>query len=198
MSLNWTTATPGQCTTSLNWQRHVSATSDCMYQKYQKKLYCISYYAFYRDFGKSLCIYKRCWEWCPRASVQAWTRLILFANTFCRSACEMFLMYAVIAVFNSLSVRGWSQYTAAWLVQHSEFPNSLYTHNWISDLKIIIFCNVKITEFLLRDLSLLSNSGFCWLFASFSPWWWPHSLIEIFYRNIKRTVILYSVIIAGF
>ena len=27
----------------------------------------------------------------------------LFANTFCRSACEMFLMYAVIAVFNSLT-----------------------------------------------------------------------------------------------
>ena len=32
-------------------------------------------------------------------------RLILFANTFCRSACEMFLMYAVTAVFNSLTLR---------------------------------------------------------------------------------------------
>ena len=30
--------------------------------------------------------------------------LISFANAFCRSACEMFLMYADIAVFNSLSV----------------------------------------------------------------------------------------------
>jgi hypothetical protein len=28
----------------------------------------------------------------PRASIQAWTSLIVFANTFCRSACEMFLM----------------------------------------------------------------------------------------------------------
>jgi hypothetical protein len=63
-------------------------------------------------FGKSLCTYKRCWKWCPRASIQACTRLILFANNFCRSACEMFLMYTVIAVFNSLSVRGRSGYTA--------------------------------------------------------------------------------------
>jgi hypothetical protein len=29
---------------------------------------------------------KSCWKWCPRASVQTWTRLILFANTFCRPA----------------------------------------------------------------------------------------------------------------
>jgi hypothetical protein len=98
---------------------------------------------FYSAFRNSLCTYERCWKWCPRASIQAWTRLtfillmwkigwapnnaikrqmgfnsafkglILFANTFCRSDCEMFLMYAVIAVFNSLSVRGRSQYTAA-------------------------------------------------------------------------------------
>jgi hypothetical protein len=40
----------------------------------------------YSAFGKSLCTYKRCWKWCPRASIQGWTRLILFANTFCRSA----------------------------------------------------------------------------------------------------------------
>ena len=62
-------------------------------------------YESYSAFGKSLCPYKRCWKWCPRASVQAWTRLILLANTFCRSAREMFLVYAIIAVFNSLSVR---------------------------------------------------------------------------------------------
>jgi hypothetical protein len=37
-------------------------------------------------FGKSLCTRISCWKWCPRASIQAWTRLILFANTFCRSA----------------------------------------------------------------------------------------------------------------
>jgi hypothetical protein len=58
-------------------------------------------------FGKSLCTYKMCWKWCPRASIQAWTRLILFANTFCRSAYEMFLMNAVITVFNSLSKLQW-------------------------------------------------------------------------------------------
>jgi hypothetical protein len=31
---------------------------------------------FYSAFGKSLCSYKRCWKGCPRASIQAWTRLI--------------------------------------------------------------------------------------------------------------------------
>jgi hypothetical protein len=29
----------------------------------------------YSAFGKSLCTYKRCWKWCPRASIQAWTGL---------------------------------------------------------------------------------------------------------------------------
>jgi hypothetical protein len=29
---------------------------------------------------------KRCWKWYPRASIKAWTRLILFPNTFCTSA----------------------------------------------------------------------------------------------------------------
>jgi hypothetical protein len=58
----------------------------------------------YIAFGKSLCTYKRCWKWCTRASIQARTRLFLFANTFYRSVCEMFLMNAVIAVFNSLTL----------------------------------------------------------------------------------------------
>jgi hypothetical protein len=40
----------------------------------------------YSMFGKSLCTYERCWNWCPWAPVQAWTHLILFGNTFCRSA----------------------------------------------------------------------------------------------------------------
>jgi hypothetical protein len=35
--------------------------------------------------------------------------LILFANTFCSSACDMFLIYADIAVFNLLSVPRYSQ-----------------------------------------------------------------------------------------
>jgi heme/copper-type cytochrome/quinol oxidase subunit 4 len=63
-------------------------------------------------FGKSLCAYKKHWKWCLRASIQAWTHLIFFAHIFCRSACEMFLMNAVTAVFNSLSVCGQSRYTA--------------------------------------------------------------------------------------
>jgi hypothetical protein len=42
----------------------------------------------YSAFGKSVYTYKRCWNWCPRPSVQTWTRLILFANTFCISAFE--------------------------------------------------------------------------------------------------------------
>ena len=66
----------------------------------------------YSVFRKSLCTYKRWWKWCLQVSKQAWTRLILFTNTFCRFACEMFLMYIVIAVFNSLNVRGWSRCTA--------------------------------------------------------------------------------------
>jgi hypothetical protein len=37
-------------------------------------------------FGNSLFTYKSCWKWCPRASIKAWTHLILFANTFCKSA----------------------------------------------------------------------------------------------------------------
>jgi hypothetical protein len=65
---------------------------------------CGKWCLLYSAFGESLFTYKRCWKWCPPASIQAWTRLILFANTFCWSACEMFLMYAVIAVFISLSV----------------------------------------------------------------------------------------------
>jgi hypothetical protein len=35
----------------------------------------------YSVFGQSLCTYKRCWKWCPWASIQAWTCLILFINT---------------------------------------------------------------------------------------------------------------------
>jgi hypothetical protein len=81
----------------------------------------------YSAFGKSLYTYKGCWMWCPRASIQVWTHSVLFANTFCRSACEMFLMYAVIAVFNSLSVRG--RYTIHCSLVHSDFPKSLYFHH---------------------------------------------------------------------
>jgi Pyruvate/2-oxoacid:ferredoxin oxidoreductase delta subunit len=42
----------------------------------------------YSAFGKSLRNCKRCWKWRPRASIQAWNRLNLFADTFCRSAFE--------------------------------------------------------------------------------------------------------------
>jgi hypothetical protein len=47
---------------------------------------CVCVGLLYSAFGKSLCTCKRCWKCCPRASIQAWTRLILFANTFCKSA----------------------------------------------------------------------------------------------------------------
>jgi hypothetical protein len=38
---------------------------------------------FVRKFSVHL---QNCWKWCPRASIQGWTRLILFTNLFCRSA----------------------------------------------------------------------------------------------------------------
>jgi hypothetical protein len=43
------------------------------------------YWTLYSAFGKLLCTYKRCWKWRPWASIQAWTHLTLFANTFWRS-----------------------------------------------------------------------------------------------------------------
>ena len=54
-------------------------------------IYIYIYIYIYSAFGKSLYTYKRCLKWCPRASIQAWPRLILFADTFYRSACYMFL-----------------------------------------------------------------------------------------------------------
>jgi hypothetical protein len=45
----------------------------------------------YSALGKSLCTYKRYWKWCPRGSTQVGFRLILFANTFCRSLVIRFL-----------------------------------------------------------------------------------------------------------
>jgi hypothetical protein len=46
----------------------------------------ITKYPKYSEFRKSLCTYKRCWKWCPRASKQAWACLILIPNNFCSSA----------------------------------------------------------------------------------------------------------------
>jgi hypothetical protein len=51
--------------------------------------HCLNYSPLCSAFGKSLCTYKKCWKWCIRASIQAWTRLIrliLFAKAFCRFA----------------------------------------------------------------------------------------------------------------
>jgi hypothetical protein len=42
--------------------------------------------SLYSPFRKSLCTYKRYWKWCQWVSIQAWTRLILFTNTLCRSS----------------------------------------------------------------------------------------------------------------
>jgi hypothetical protein len=85
----------------------------------------------YSAFGKSLCTYKRCWKWCPRASIQAWTRLILFANTFCRSAFGKSL-----CTYKSCwkwcpraSVQAWTRLTLfANIFCRSAFGNSLCTY----------------------------------------------------------------------
>jgi hypothetical protein len=51
------------------------------------KYFCIFLcWRIYSVFRKSLCTYKKFWKWCPWASIQAWTNLILFANAFRRSA----------------------------------------------------------------------------------------------------------------
>jgi hypothetical protein len=71
---------------------------------YNDQLQLIFQQQLYSAFGKSLCTYKSCWKWCPRASIQARIRLILFANTFCRSFCEMLLINVVIALFNLFSL----------------------------------------------------------------------------------------------
>jgi hypothetical protein len=52
----------------------------------QYRLHSNNLLSLYNAFGMSLCTYKSCWKWCPRASIQVWTCLILFAITFCRSA----------------------------------------------------------------------------------------------------------------
>ena len=103
--------------------------------------------------------HKRYWKWRPRASIKAWAHLILFANTFCRSACEIFLMYAVIAGFNSLSVRGWSRYTAAQV--HSDFPNALY-----NDASLNCCCVSVATQIVLCCLRKWRFSFFSWSYLS--------------------------------
>jgi hypothetical protein len=78
------------------------------------------------------------------ASVQAWTRLILFAYIFCRSACEMFLMYTVTAVFNSLSVRVRSRYTADFATYRSLSAQRLSERTVQNTLPIaILSCDTK-------------------------------------------------------
>jgi hypothetical protein len=52
----------------------------------QYRLHSSNLLSLYIAFWKSLCTYKSCWKWCPRASIQVWTCLILFANTLCRFA----------------------------------------------------------------------------------------------------------------
>jgi hypothetical protein len=67
-------------------------------------------------------------DWYPWAFIQAWTCLILFTNTFCRSAfgkslctykrCWKWCPWA--------SLQAW---TIAWA--HSNFPNTLYNHKFL-------------------------------------------------------------------
>ena len=61
------------CATMLDSSRNVMAHGD----------------AWEGKFGKPLCTCERFWKWCPRASIKAWTNLILFANTSCRSGCVL-------------------------------------------------------------------------------------------------------------
>jgi hypothetical protein len=118
-------------------------------------LYTKVWSVLYSAFRKPLCTYKRCWKWCPRASIQVWTRLILFANTFCRSACEMFLVYAVIAVFNSLSIRGRSRYTA-------DFDNQIYVLWPKCTATFRIHCTVLVViMYIKQKWSTASYNVFC-------------------------------------
>jgi hypothetical protein len=50
-------------------------------------------------FGKSLCTYKRCWKWCPRASIQAWAKSTccsLSAQRLSESTAFPFFGYSLI------------------------------------------------------------------------------------------------------
>jgi hypothetical protein len=105
--------------------KHVVSTQLCTSGQVMVILY------MYSALGNSLFTYKRCWQWCPRVSIQAWTRLILFANSFCRSACEMFFNYAVIVVFNSLSVLGRSRYAADFAAPHRSKCTATFRTNCI-------------------------------------------------------------------
>jgi hypothetical protein len=84
---------------------------------------------YYTVLSESRCaVYRRCWKWCPRASIQAWTRLISFANTFCESVCEMFLMQFL------LIKRAWSHDTLQILLLPREVdsasPTAQHYHLW--------------------------------------------------------------------
>jgi hypothetical protein len=60
----------------------------------------------YSAFGKSLWTYKRCWKWCLRARIQAWTRFIWFTNTFCR-----FVFGKSLCTYKVLEVMSTNVYT---------------------------------------------------------------------------------------
>jgi hypothetical protein len=69
------------------WRWNRQGVPKCWYLNYRRRWTTQKRaYNMYSAFGKSLCTYKRCWEWFPQASIQARTRLIVFANAFCRSA----------------------------------------------------------------------------------------------------------------
>jgi hypothetical protein len=89
---------------------------------------------------KPPCTYKRCWKWCPRASIQAWTCFVLFTNTFCRSACEMYLMNKVIAVSNSLSVPERLRYTADFAAPHRSRCTVTFQTHCIMTWHYVLYC----------------------------------------------------------
>jgi hypothetical protein len=108
-------------------------------------------------FGKSLCTYRRFWKWCPRTSIQAWTPLILFANTFCRSAG-----IALQPLFNNWIQ--WNNSTLQWQLRywqvHSDFRNARY--NEASDaLKYAWVCVAKCVWINKFQLDTVGKREFC-------------------------------------
>jgi hypothetical protein len=83
-------------------------------------------------FGKSLCVCKSFWKWSPRASIQAWTSLVSFADTFCRSAFRKSL-----CTYNRfrkcsprVSIQAWNRLILfANTSCRSAFGKSLFTYN---------------------------------------------------------------------
>jgi hypothetical protein len=79
---------------------------------------------------KSLRTYKRCWKWCPRASIQAWTRLLCY---FVWEEVQFFLdrfMHCykpdIFLLHQLAQLRYWQPNLRTVTQVHSDFLNALY------------------------------------------------------------------------